>query len=221
MSKRILVLGDSHHPDADFDVLEQARVFAKEHKVNLTISTGDMLDQKAWSRFPKGPEDDSPQLEWEKSVKSALKMSKMFPNMIILNSNHDRRYIKKAAEAGLPKVMVRTLDELIPVKGWQWHLGPNPLVIDNTAFMHGDELSGSVAAKVSTLGMNVVQGHTHKAELKYVCTFDKRLFGLDVGCTVDVNGRSFDYAASSLTKVWVGFGYIENGVPHLIPKKGK
>lgn len=219
MSKRILILGDSHHPDADFDVLEQARQFAKQHKITQVVSTGDMLDQKAWSRFPKGPDDDSPQLEWEKAVKSCLEMAKMFPNMIILNSNHDRRYIKKAAEAGLPKAMIRTLDELIPVKGWKWHLGPNPLVIDNTAFMHGDELQGSVEVKATKLGMNVVQGHTHKAELKYVCTFDKRLFALDVGCTVDVNGRSFDYAASSLTKVWVGFGYIENGVPHLIPKK--
>lgn len=217
--KKILILGDSHLPYTDFEVIEQAHDFAKKFKPDIVISTGDMTDQKYWSRFPKSPEDDGGQLEWEKVLAGAKEFAKMFPKLTILNSNHDRRYAKKAAESGIPKIMIRTLSELIPNKGWQWHLGPDPLVIGNTAFMHGDELQGGVKAKANVLGMNVVQGHSHKAELHYVNTFGKSLFAMDVGCTVDPKSAAFDYAASSLTKVWVGFGYIDNGVPHLVPKK--
>jgi len=216
---KILILGDSHLPFTDFDVIEQAREFAKKNKPDIIISTGDMTDQKFWSRFPKGPEDDGGMAEWEKVVKTSKEFGKMFPKLTILNSNHDRRYAKKAAESGLPKIMIKTLSELIPNPGWKWHLGPDPLIVDKIAFMHGDELHGGVKAKAATLGMSVVQGHSHKAELHYLNRFDKQIFALDVGCTVDPRSSAFDYAASSLTKVWVGFGYVEHGVPHLIPKK--
>lgn len=218
MSK-ILVLGDSHLPYTDFEIIEQARDFARKFKPDIVISTGDMTDQKYWSRFPKSPEDDGGLEEWEKVLKGAKQFAKMFPELIILNSNHDRRYLKKASESGLPRVMVKTLSELIPNEGWQWHLGPNPFIYDNIAFMHGDELQGGVRAKAATLGRSVVQGHSHKAELHYINTFDKSVFAMDVGCTVDPTSAAFDYAASSLSKVWVGFGYIENGVPYLVPKK--
>jgi predicted phosphodiesterase len=216
---KILVLGDSHLPYTDFEVIEQAHSFAKKVKPDLVISTGDMTDQKFWSRFPKSPEDDGGIAEWEKVIKGAKEFGKMFPKLVILNSNHDRRYVKKASDSGIPKIMIRTLSELIPNPGWKWHLGPNPFIVGDIAFMHGDELNGGVKAKATTLGMNVVQGHSHKAELHYVNTFNKSLFAMDVGCTVDPKSPAFDYAASSLTKVWVGFGYIDNGVPHLIPKE--
>jgi predicted phosphodiesterase len=218
-AKRILVLGDLHLPFCDWDVLEQAREFKVKHKPDLIIQTGDLTDQKAWSRFLKDPEDDSPESEWTKTVAASKELAKMFPEMEILDSNHDRRYVKKAAEAGIPKIMLRTLDELFPFKGWNWHLEPEPFVVGDIAFMHGDELQGSVRSKVQTLGMNVVQGHTHKAELIYNCTYNKRYFGMDVGCMVDAKSAAFNYAARSLTKIWVGFGYIQDGVPYLFPKK--
>lgn len=217
---KIIVIGDPHHPYCDFELLEQIRKFNQLFKADEIVCTGDLTDQKFWSRFIKDPHDDGGSLEWEKTVKACKEMYKMFPKMTILNSNHDRRYIKKALEAGIIKQMIRPISEVIDCPKWKWHLGPNPLVLDNTAFMHGDELQGSVKAKVATLGMNVVQGHTHKAELQYLNTFNKKLFGLDVGCTVRPDSAAFDYAASSLTKVWTGFAYIDNGVPHLIPKKG-
>ena len=54
--KKILVLGDSHLPYTDFEVIKQAHEFNKKFKADIVISTGDMTDQKYWSRFPKSPE---------------------------------------------------------------------------------------------------------------------------------------------------------------------
>jgi predicted phosphodiesterase len=217
---KILVLGDIHLPFCDWEALEQARQFAVKNKPDLVFTTGDLTDQKSWSRFMKEPDDDNPENEWRKTVHASKQLAKMFPNLVIRRSNHDIRYMKKAAEAGLVKSMMRTLPELFPYKGWTWELDNDPYMIGNIAFMHGDELSGSVKAKVQSLGMNVVQGHTHKAEIIYNCTFNRRLWGMDVGCMVDVKSAAFDYAARNLTKVWVGHGWIQDGVPYLFPKKG-
>jgi len=217
---RILILGDIHTPFADMELIKQAAEFNKKFKADLVLCTGDMLDQKAFSKYPKDPEDDGPALEWEKAVAQCLEIEKHFLEMVILGSNHDRRYMKKATEAGLPKIMIRTLKELIPIHGWQWHLGPDPLVLNNNiACMHGDELQGAPIVKATKLGMNVIQGHTHQASLQYLQTFKKQLWAIDPGCMVDKKGAAFDYAASSLTKVFTGFGAIDNNVPMIIPKK--
>ena len=217
---KILILGDIHTPFADMSLIKQAAEFNKTFKADLVICTGDMLDQKAYSKYPKDPEDDGPAAEWMKAVAQCKKIAEHFPEMIILGSNHDRRFIKKATEAGLPKFMIRSLKELVPIKGWTWHLGPDPLVINgNIACLHGDELQGAPIIKATKLGMNIIQGHTHQASIQYLQTFKKQLWAVDPGCMVDKKGAAFDYAASSLTKVFTGFGIVQDNVPQIIPKK--
>lgn len=221
-NRKILVIGDVHHPFADFELLDQIYEFKKKFKPDFILCTGDMLDQKAWSRYPKDPEDDGAEVEWTKALRASKEMAKLFPNLTILNSNHDIRYIKKARESGLVRSMVRTIDEIVNIPGWRWHMGPGPLVINkDIACFHGDELHGGVLAKAKNLGMNVIQGHSHKAELHYYTTFNKQIWALDAGCVVDPKAAAFNYAASSIGKVWTGFAYIEDNVPHLIPKKGR
>src|ERR1041385_2325291 len=187
----ILCLGDPHLRFCDWDVLIQAKDFAKKHKVDRVVCMGDFSDQKSWSRFMKDPTDDSPECEWQQTKDAAKELNKMFPEMDILDGNHDRRYIKKAKEAGLVKDMIRGMDELFPYKGWKFRLEPTPLVYDNIAFVHGDELQGSVKAKAMALGMSVVQGHSHKAELHYICTFRKQIFAMDCGCPADPKAAAF------------------------------
>lgn len=217
---KILILGDIHTPFADMELIRQAWQYNKSFNADLVICTGDMLDQKAFSKYPKSPEDDGPAVEWEKALDQCWEIESYFPNMIILGSNHDRRYMKKASEAGLPKLMIKTLKELIPIKGWHWHLGPEPLVLNgNIACLHGDELQGAPIVKATKLGMNVIQGHTHQASLQYLQTFQKQLWAVDPGCMVDKQAAAFDYAASSLTKVFTGFGIVQDNVPQIIPKK--
>jgi len=221
LANRILVLGDIHLPFCDWDALEEARKFGVKHKADLVFTTGDLTEQKSWSRFLKEPSDDNPESEWNKTVAAAKELNKMFPNLVIRRSNHDLRYMKKAFEAGLTKSMIKGLDELFPYKGWIWALDNDPYIVDDIAFLHGDELNGSVRSKVQILGMNVIQGHTHaKAEIVYHATFNRKLWGMDVGCMIDTKSAAFDYAAKNLTKVWVGFGWIQDGVPYLFPKKG-
>jgi predicted phosphodiesterase len=216
---KILTLGDIHAPFVDLTAIKQAFEFNKKFKADIVVCTGDIFDQKAWSRFLKDPSDLSPKQEWDAACSQLKEISSMFPKMTIILGNHDRRYVKKAKEVGIVEKMLRPINELLDIPNWSFHTGPNPLVINDIVFFHGDELPGGVSAKVKTMGRNVVQGHTHKGELFYITLFDKQHWGMDVGSLIDQSKPAFDYSASYLSKCWVGFGYIENGIPHLIPKK--
>lgn len=218
--KKILVIGDVHTPFQDDSLIKEIHDFNKKFKADLVLCTGDMIDQKYWSRYPKDPEDDGGELEWQKAIAACKALAKLFPKMVILNSNHDIRYIKKAREAGLVRSMVRTISEIVGVPGWTWHMGPGPFVINNEiACFHGDELQGAPICKAKAVGMSTISGHTHKSSITYYNTFNKQIWAMDAGCVVDPKAAAFNYAASAIGKVWTGWGYIENGVPHLIPKK--
>lgn len=219
-TKKILVLGDIHLPWPDWTALEQAAEWARKERPDYVVMIGDLTDQKNWSRFGTDPDDDSPEQEWEKVEQGAKRLAKLFPKMQIIAGNHCRRYLKKASEARLSSKMVKSPQELLPYKGWTWHLDPSKTVmIDNVVFMHGDELGGAVEAKAAVLGLSVTQGHSHKSRIVYHNTFNHQVFGMDVGCMVDPSAPGFRYAAGGLRKVWIGFGVIDKGVPSLIPKK--
>lgn len=225
--KRILILGDIHLPFPDWEALKQAQKFAKEFKPDLVVQMGDLIDAKAWSKYQKDPDDLSPQTEFDLVAKQIKILHKMFPKMVILQGNHEARFSAKKMEAQLPTQLVRSLREVFDMKGWWWVApgGQERAVVKSGGkeilFVHGDEMAGNVVAKAKRLGLCVVQGHTHKAELGYVNDFHREIFGLDVGCMADLSSKAMRYAASNPTSAFVGFGYIEDGVPGLKPIKKK
>ena len=219
------MLGDIHLPCPDWVALRQAAKFNKKFKAQLVITTGDLVDAKAWSRYSKDPDDLSPADEWEATVKAAKRLAKLFPKLSIIMGNHEARIASKATEASLPPQLIKGVHEALDIKGWKWHLSSTPLVVNTTtnSFMviHGDEMGGTAAQKAARLGMNLIQGHTHHASINYINTFNHSIWSMDVGCMASLSSRAMKYAAKNPTSCFVGYGYIQDGVPHLVPKKTK
>lgn len=202
-------------------VLKQAAEFNKKFKADLVLCVGDLTDQKTWSKYGRDTDDPGNDEEWEQVIKSAKAVEKLFPKMTILLGNHDIRYLKAANVAGIPKHMMKSLKEALPIKGWNWHTEDNPFEYDGVVYVHGDEDSGPPETKATLLGKPVVQGHTHKARIVYVVTPSKSLlWGMDVGCTADTKAPAFRYAKKMLRKAFVGFGTVIDGVlPAIYPKR--
>ena len=223
--KTILVLPDMHFPWPNWEGIRMAYKWAKKHKPDLVVQMGDIMDQKAWSRWPTDGEDMSPRQEWAEAEEGMQILSQMFPKMEILVGNHDTRYIKKAAESRLPARMVRTLKETFPYKGWNWHLDPRKKLVvpsprGKILFVHGHEDGGKIIDKAIAVGMNVVQGHTHKAGITYRQTFDQFVWGFETGHLMDTESKAADYSAASAKGSACGFGVIKHGVPYWIPADG-
>ena len=212
---KILVLGDLHIPWVEIECLKAAHAFNRKYKADLVIQMGDLIDAKAWSRYPKDPDDLSPHHEWEATEIGIDKLHKLFPELTILSGNHDRRPMMRAFEAGIPKKLVRALDTYFDHPGWKWHMGPNPFEADKIAFVHGDEMAGNAWQKAKNLGQSLVQGHDHMAYLHYINTFNRQTFAMSVGCMMDAVSIAARYAAKNPSKMWLGWATITDGEPHL------
>jgi predicted phosphodiesterase len=217
---RILVLGDLHLPWVDYEALIATYKFSRSYKPDRIIQVGDLVDQKAWSQWPKDPDDPNPGEEWEMTEDGVHYVHKLFPEMTIIEGNHCRRIMKKAMEIGIPKKLIRGMNDMFPFPKWEWRLDPNPLVVDNIMFIHGDEMGGNAYQKAQRVGMNVVQGHDHQAYLQYINTFKHQVFGMSVGTLMDPNSIAARYAAKNAMKCWQGWATITDGVPQLYPWRG-
>lgn len=217
----IICLPDQHLPWPDWNAIKEVSKvyhhYKRQKKRVCVVNLGDIIDAKAWSRFPKDNDDLSAQLEWDQVIVAMEKLHKLLPEQQLLLGNHDRRLVVKALEANLPRQLVKGLDDLFPYNGWKWHTHSKPLVIDDIIFMHGDEMAGTVAQKANKLGKSVVQGHTHKGSLTYTNTFTHNVFGMECGWIGDENGMGARYASKHPVLCFKGFAVIENGAPRLIP----
>jgi predicted phosphodiesterase len=219
--KSILVLPDMHLPWVHEGALDRAARWAKKHKPDIVVQLGDLIDAKGWSRWPTDSADLSPDEEWEAVEKAIHKLHKSFPKMEILSGNHDRRHLIKASEGKIPSKLTKTLNEVFPFKGWNWHVDPRKKLVLNTVngkilFCHGDEDGGKPIDKASFFGMSVVQGHDHKAAIEYRQVSDKFLFGVSAGNLMDPESKAADYNARSSKGSVQGFLVIKNGNPMFI-----
>jgi predicted phosphodiesterase len=221
----IQVLPDMHSPWVDWEAVNMAHTWYKKHKPDLVVQLGDIADQKAWSRWPSDPSDPSPHAEFEQFVKDMYRLNKMFPSMQILSGNHDLRLRVKAAESKLPSRMVKTIQEVLPFKGWKWHTDPRGRLVVPTArgkvlFLHGDEDGGTPIQKAVQLGVNICQGHTHRCSVETRQTLDRFVWGMECGHLMDVESKAADYAARKSVGMACGFGVIKHGIPYWIPADG-
>jgi hypothetical protein len=223
---KILLIPDPHAPFIDMAAMAVVGKWAKNHKPDLVVFLGDLMDQKAWSRWPKDPDDYSPHEEFERAIEQIQALQQMFPKAEILTGNHCIRIARAAMEVGLTKHIMRELDEVFPCKGWNWHLDPAKKLIVNTPrgpvwICHGDEQGGTVAAKSRLLGISVAQGHSHQASITFSKSLVHDIFGMECGMLMDRDSKGARYATASGRYPSVGFGVIKYGVPYFIPVTGK
>lgn len=222
MSKVLFVLGDIHIPYMSWkainqvaDDIKRAQDAGDEVKV---VQVGDLLDMRAWSRWPKDAESENAQREWDNAEIELEKLNKLIPQMHIIFGNHDRRIATRASESQMPRQLVKTLDHYFDFPGWKWHAGTDPLIINDVMVLHGDETTYSSAGHLATkYGRSVVYGHTHRMSLEYMALFDKKYWGMNVGWLGDVQQTAFNYSRQSPGKYQLGYGVVVDGIPMLVP----
>jgi len=210
MSK-VLILPDTHAPYCDWDFLKEIKQFAKTYKPDIIVQMGDLIDAKAWSRFPKDPDDLCPEAEWINTVCAVDRLRAIFPVMTVLCGNHDSRIMKKAMEVGLPRQIVGELKQYFDTPKWTWHLSPTPLQIDGVAYVHGDELNCPTNLLNARYGRSVVKAHSHQASLHIQHLFDRETFSMEVGWLGDANTNVIRYAAKNPGKCVSAFATVTDG----------
>lgn len=217
-NKRVLVISDLHIPYHHEDAFRFLKAVRDFYEPTRTINVGDEADYHDISFHGSDPDLMSAGDELIATQKYCKKLQKIFPEMDLVHSNHGSLAYRRAMAEGLPRHFFKEYNEILEVHdGWNWHAelrfksGNHEIIVRH-------QFSANVLKAAQELGMSCVQGHYHsKFEIAYTSSPIALNWGMTVGCLIDSDALAFAYNKLQLKRPIIGVGFIEEGIPSLIP----
>lgn len=212
---RVLVCGDLHVPAVDPGYLDFLKRIRDRHKCNQVVFIGDVIDHHAISFHEKNPELPNAKHEADLTTKWINRFYKAFPDAYITIGNHDERVFRISKSAGIPSMYLKEYNDLYGTSRWNWVFSTE---IDNVLYTHGTGWSGATPAfnAAKSLCKSVVCGHTHSiASINTQSNGKDIIFGMNVGCGVDINHPTMNYGKNNLRKPVLSCGVVLDGIPYL------
>lgn len=222
-----LIISDLQHPFAHKDAYDFLKAVNKKYKPNLVYCIGDEADFHNLSKWVKNPDGLGAVEEYNAMIKEMKKLYRLFPVCKVCISNHTSRPFRKAFDAGIPSIFLKTYQEFMQApKTWKW--AQEWTTKFGTLLVHGDGLAGGANRGLKALQSrmkSIIYGHWHtEAAIKYFANQDSLLFAMAVGCLIDHKKYAFVYQKLNPTKPILTVGLLVNNIPRLIPmyldKKG-
>lgn len=209
-----LIISDLHIPFENEIYLHHCIDIKRKYKCKRIVFIGDIQDAHASSYHETNPDGYSAGEEIS-LVKLRLKeWKKAFKEAYVVIGNHDAIPLRKAFSSGVSRNWIKTFNEVYDTPDWKYALEWN---FDNIKFIHGLG-GGSLLNTILNNRMNVVEGHFHtKFEIIYNASEKDLLWGMIVGCGIDIKKYSFEYARFNIKRPIIGCGVIVDGHPILEP----
>lgn len=203
-----------HHPAA-LDFLSDLRRLVKP---DVVVCLGDEVDGHGWSRHDRNPDAPGQRDELAAARVFLACLAKLFKRMKVCRSNHGERAARKIIRAGLPSAFLRDMRDVLGAPAtWEW---ADRHIVDGVLYKHGEGFSGqnSALAAAQAARYRTVIGHVHSwAGIQYHRGEVDTVWGMNVGCLVDVDSLAMAYAKHSKNKQVIGTGAVLNGVPQFFP----
>lgn len=208
---RVLVIGDTHFPFVNESYIDFLCETYSHFDCDSVVHIGDVVDNHAISFHDSehdalGAENES--LMAQEYVDQYIET---FPEALVCLGNHDALVQRRAMKAGLPLRFIRDLGEIYQTGDWRWS---DQHVIDGVLYSHGTGSSGKNHAL--NMAMNnrcpVVCGHTHtNLSVNYDVNKFDRIFGMNVGCGININAYAFRYGMVFPKRPVLGCGVVLDG----------
>lgn len=211
----VLVIGDLHLPAVHPEYLDFCKSIKKKYKTTQTVFIGDIVDLHAISFHKKHPESDAAILEYEKAMDDLKMWRKSFPVAKVCIGNHDERIHRLAADSGIPSMYLREYEEIYKTPRWDWQ---QSFLIDDIFYYHGTGINNQYPSynAAKSRSCSVVSGHTHSvASINWMSGPTHKIFGMNVGCGVDITHKGMAYGSAFLRKPILSAGVVIDGHPYL------
>lgn len=186
--------------------------------VTQVMFIGDVVDHHRLSFHQQDPSSHSADIEADLAVKEIKAWYDMFPKAKVCIGNHDERHYRVARSVGMPDRYVRSYADLWRTPGWDWQMQHE---IDGVLYEHGTGSSGRDAAFIRARDKrrSLVMGHVHTGGgVKFHANERSRIFGMNVGCGIDIDAYSFAYGRPFPTRPTLGCGIVIDGTfPYFEP----
>lgn len=218
-TRRILCISDQHMPFEHKDMFRFLAAIKRKYKPTLIVNGGDEIDAHALSFHDSDSDLPSAGDELLRAIKKLKQLEKMFPDMLILDSNHGSLAARRLKHHGIPMKYLATPHQIYGVSTkWQW-VNDLTLTLPNgqsVYFCHGMTKQGIKLA--AQRGTNVVQFHFHTDfRIDYIGNPNSLLWSLQSGCLIDRKSLAFAYDKLNLNRPIIGTSMIVDAKPLLIP----
>ncbi len=151
-------------------------------------------------------------LQAKAALQSIKRWYKAFPVVNVCIGNHSNRMFRLAHEAGIPKKMLKSYEEMWEApKGWKWSESFN---INGVHYTHGSGVSGANGALKIAVNRreSTVIGHIHtEAAIQYNVSAKDAIWGMVVGSGIDDKAYAFNYAKENIKKSIVSAAVVLDG----------
>lgn len=214
---RILWIGDTQAPAQHEDAYDFLVEIKREYKPDFVGHIGDEADLAAMSYHEKDPDLDNIKVEVDKAKKFLHGLERLFPEMVLIESNHGSLPFRKAKTAGIPNWMLRDYNDIWDVgPGWRWEF---EYVVHPTwgPPIYAHHSKGDVLKLSQAMGMSAVSGHLHeKMEIRYWGSPLGLYFAAQTGALCDHHHLAMAYGKNNIKRPVLGSLMVEDGVPHLV-----
>lgn len=214
----VLAISDLQLPFEHKDALHFLRWVKDKYRPTAVVNIGDEIDCHALSDYDHDPDGYSAGHELEKSIERLQDYYKLFPNTMVCTSNHTARPFRRAHKFGIPRAYLKEYHEFLRApKGWKW---ADYWDVDGVRYEHGEGQSGPLGARKAALTnmMPTVIGHLHShAGILYSANAKHLIWGMNVGCLIDVHAYAFAYGKKLSDKPILSVGIINKQVPMVVP----
>ena len=216
--ERVLVIPDLQAPFHHQDAIPFLKAIEKETRPTKIVCIGDSIDAYALGGYVKKPEAMDASSEMDEALKFLSQLYKAFPKVVEVDSNHNRRVFRRAFEAGIPKRFLKSYGEFLN-SPWEY---VEDIEIDGILYEHGENVSGVTPHRMAALNnmKSTVIGHHHStAGIQYIATKERMIFGMNVGCLIDLESYAFEYNKDYRLKPTLAAGVVVEGIPRLFPMR--
>ena len=215
----ILCISDMHIPYDHPDALDFLEAIKEAYQPDLVVSLGDLADFHGISFHSSDPDLLSAGDEIIALRERSAELESLFPEMIIIGSNHGDLPIRKFLHHGLPRALLKEYRDIYQVgEGWQF---VDDLTISEKGqpdiyMAHGIRKNALQIAQQR--GQRFICGHFHENfEIRYCGTPEHLLWSVMSGCLIDKSSLAFAYNKLNMNRPIIGTAVIEKGFPLLLP----
>lgn len=204
-----IVWSDVHIPFNHPRYLEFLQDTASKYSCTKSVCLGDLIDNHALSRHQSEPDSMGALAEFMETRDEVKKFIKAFPNTKFCDGNHDNIPERQAATLGIPKVFLKDFFDLWGLPStWEVKLAH---IIDGVLYKHGLNCGGKDGAINTAIQeqMSTCIGHFHAfGGVKYIANHRNLIFGMNVGCGIDIEAYAFAYGKHSKYRPTLGCGVV-------------
>jgi hypothetical protein len=136
-----------------------------------------------------------------------------FPELTLIHGNHDKIPSRHMKKMGLdPNVFMRPLGEVMGFpSGWN---EVDSITIDEVLYHHGMTACGQNGFRLDAQKRmcNTVTGHAHSnLGVSFTACQAKAVWGLAVGCGIDIKSHAFAYDKDFKNRPILGCGVVKGG----------